>query len=295
VPRLQAAEREFKQKTEQYVADFRAQASRELSEARADQSVVSATKVALEDRLDRTLVRAPVGGTIKQVKVNTVGGVVQPGMDLVEIVPIDDTLLVEARIRPQDIAFLRPGLPAMVKLSAYDFSIYGGIEGTVERISADAIVDDRPGSRAESFYLVRVRTQHASHGAGDRNLKIIPGMQATVDLRTEFPAQGRTHRHRVARLRTAERQVGIADAGLFGVVERLEPEWNPFVGRAEQQTALTGDLALHHASRCNADGVQLDLDVALAELIGYRADEGRRGRVIDGLVTLHARLRRRMQ
>jgi len=184
VPRLRAAEREFKQKAEQYVADFRAQASRELSEARADQSVVSATKVALEDRLDRTLVRAPVGGTIKQVKVNTVGGVVQPGMDLVEIVPIDDTLLVEARIRPQDIAFLRPGLPAMVKLSAYDFSIYGGIEGTVEHISADAIVDERPGTRGDSFYLVRVRTQHAGRGGGDRHLKIIPGMQATVDIRT---------------------------------------------------------------------------------------------------------------
>jgi adhesin transport system membrane fusion protein len=184
VPRLRAAEREVKQRAEQYVADFRAQASREMSEARADQSVVSATKVALEDRLDRTLVRAPVAGTVKQVKVNTVGGVVQPGMDLVEIVPIEDTLLVEARIRPSDIAFLRPGLPAMVKLSAYDFSIYGGIEGTVEHISADAIVDERPGTRGESYYIVRVRTQHANRGAGERHLKIIPGMQATVDIRT---------------------------------------------------------------------------------------------------------------
>ena len=160
VPRLRAAEREVKQKADQYVADFRAQASRELSEARADQSVVSATKVALEDRLDRTLVRAPVAGTVKQVKVNTVGGVVQPGMDLVEIVPIDDTLLVEARVRPADIAFLRPGLPAMVKLSAYDFSIYGGIDGTVEHISADAIVDDRPGARPESL-LPRARAHAA--------------------------------------------------------------------------------------------------------------------------------------
>jgi adhesin transport system membrane fusion protein len=184
VPRLRAAEREVKQKADQYVADYRAQASRERSEARAEQSVVSATKVALEDRLDRTLVRAPVAGTVKQVKVNTVGGVVQPGMDLVEIVPIEETLLVEARIRPADIAFLRPGLPAMVKLSAYDFSIYGGIEGTVEHISADAIVDERPGARAESYYLVRVRTQHGGRGAGDHDLKIIPGMQATVDVKT---------------------------------------------------------------------------------------------------------------
>jgi len=132
VPRLRAAEQEGAQKVDQYVADFRAKANSELSDARADQSVVSANKVALEDRLDRTVVRAPVAGTVKQVKVNTVGGVVQPGMDLVEIVPADDALLVEARVRPADIAFLRPGLDAMVKLSAYDFSIYGGIEGVVD-------------------------------------------------------------------------------------------------------------------------------------------------------------------
>lgn len=184
VPRLRAAEQEVRQKTDQYIADFRAQASRELSDARAEQSIVSANKVALEDRLDRTVIRAPVAGTVKQVKVNTVGGVVQPGMDLVEIVPLDDVLLVEARVRPADIAFLRPGLDAMVKLSAYDFSIYGGIEGTVEHISADAIVDDRPGSRPDAYYLVRVRTRHASHAAGGTPLKILPGMQATVDIRT---------------------------------------------------------------------------------------------------------------
>jgi adhesin transport system membrane fusion protein len=184
VPRLIAAEREVREKAEQYVAEFRAAASRELSEARADQSVVSASNVALSDRLARTTVRAPVAGTIKQVKVTTVGGVVQPGMDLIEIVPRDDTLLVEARVRPRDIAFLRPGLDAMVKLSAYDFSIYGGLAGKVEHVSADAIVDDRPGVAPESYYLVRVRTSQGSRGAGERNLKVIPGMQATVDIRT---------------------------------------------------------------------------------------------------------------
>jgi adhesin transport system membrane fusion protein len=184
VPRLQAAQGEVRRKSEQVAAEFRAAASRELSEARAEQSIVSATKVALEDRLARTTVRAPLTGTVKQVKVNTIGGVVQPGMDLVEIVPLEDSLLVEARVRPADIAFLRPGLEAMVKLTAYDFSIYGGLEGTVEHISADAIVDDRPGERAESYYLVRVRTSRGGRGAGDKHLKIIPGMQATVDIRT---------------------------------------------------------------------------------------------------------------
>jgi adhesin transport system membrane fusion protein len=184
MPRLQAAQGEVRRKAEQIAAEFRAAASRELSEARAEQSIVSATKVALEDRLARTTVRAPLTGTIKQVKVNTVGGVVQPGMDLVEIVPLEDSLLVEARVRPADIAFLRPGLAAMVKLSAYDFSIYGGLEGTVEHISADAIIDERPGARLDSYYLVRVRTSRGGRGASDKHLKIIPGMQATVDIRT---------------------------------------------------------------------------------------------------------------
>ena len=184
VPRLRSARSEVREKAEQVSAEFRAAASRELSEARGEQSMVSASRVALKDRLARTTVRAPLAGTIKQVKVSTVGGVIQPGMDLVEIVPLEDTLLVEARVRPADIAFVRPGLEAMVKLSAYDFSIYGGLEGTVEHVSADAIVDERPGSRPESFYLVRVRTSNGGRGAGDRDLKIIPGMQATVDIRT---------------------------------------------------------------------------------------------------------------
>jgi adhesin transport system membrane fusion protein len=121
---------------------------------------------------------------IKQVKVNTIGGVVQPGMDLVEIVPLEDSLLVEARVKPADIAFLRPGLPAMVKLTAYDFSIYGGLEGKVEHVSADAIVDDRPGARPESYYLIRIRTTHGGRGAGGQQLTVLPGMQATVDVRT---------------------------------------------------------------------------------------------------------------
>ena len=184
MPRLQAALGEVRRKAEQMTAEFQAAASRELSEARAEQSIVSASKVALEDRLARTTVRAPLPGTIKQVRVNTIGGVVQPGMDLVEIVPLEDSLLVEARVRPADIAFLRPGLEAMVKLSAYDFSIYGGLEGTVEHISADAIIDERPGVRPESYYLVRVRTSRGGRGAGDKHLRIIPGMQATVDIRT---------------------------------------------------------------------------------------------------------------
>jgi membrane fusion protein, adhesin transport system len=184
VPRRRAAQQEVRQKSAQAIAEFRAAASRELSEARAEQSMVSATRVALKDRLARTTVRASSAGTIKQMKVNTVGGVVQPGMDLVEIVPVDDSLLVEAHVKPADIAFLRPGLSALVKLTAYDFSIYGGLEGTVEHISADAIVDERPGAAPESYYVIRVRTANNSRAGAVNRLKIIPGMQATVDIRT---------------------------------------------------------------------------------------------------------------
>lgn len=184
VPRTEAAQSEVRHKAEQTSADFRATAARELSEARAQQSMLSASKVELEDRLARTMVRAPLAGTIKQVKVNTIGGVVQPGMDLVEIVPLEDTLLVEARVRPKDIAFLRPGLEATVKLTAYDFAIYGGLKGTVEHISADAIVDERPGMQPESYYLVRVRTSQNDRASGAQQLRIIPGMQATIDVLT---------------------------------------------------------------------------------------------------------------
>ena len=116
------------------------------------------------DRVQRTDVRSPVRGTIKQLFVNTVGGVIQPGEDLVEIVPLEDTLLVEAKVRPADIAFLRPGQPATVKVTAYDFSIYGGLDAVVEDISADTITDEE----GERFYRIRVRTTDSTlDKAGD--------------------------------------------------------------------------------------------------------------------------------
>ena len=116
------------------------------------------------DMVSRTEVRAPVRGTVKQLFVNTVGGVIQPGADLIEIVPLEDNLLVEAKVRPADIAFLRPGQPAMVKVTAYDFAIYGGLDAVVEDISADTITDDK----GESFYRVRVRTHDNALRQGRR-------------------------------------------------------------------------------------------------------------------------------
>ena len=122
----------------------------------------------ITDRVSRTSVVSPVKGTIKTLNINTVGGVVQPGMDLVEIVPMEDTLLVEARVLPKDIAFLRPGLPAVVKFTAYDFAIYGGLKGTLEHISADTIQDDK----GNAYYLVRVRTDKSYLGDDQHPLPI---------------------------------------------------------------------------------------------------------------------------
>jgi adhesin transport system membrane fusion protein len=121
-----------------------------------------------------------VHGVVKQLKVHTIGGVIQPGADLVEIVPVDDQLLVEARVSPADIAFIRPGQKATVKLTAYDYSIYGGLPAELEHISADSLATDR----GEPYYLIRVRTRQNHLGTDDNKLAVMPGMVASVDIVT---------------------------------------------------------------------------------------------------------------
>src|SRR5690606_40178654 len=116
-------------------------------------SKIHSTGKALFDRVKRTLVTSPVRGIVKKLQVNTIGGVIQPGSDLVEIVPLDDTLMIEARIRPQDIAFLHPEQEAMVKFTAYDYTIYGGLPAQLEQIGADTITDEE----GNSFYLLHLR------------------------------------------------------------------------------------------------------------------------------------------
>ena len=135
------------------------------------------------DQVQRTLVRAPLRGTVKNVRVTTIGGVIQPGQDIMEIVPLEDQLLVEAKIPPREVAFLRPGLPAKVKLSAYDYTVYGALDGTVELISADTLREERSRDEA-SYYRVLVRTSKSTLRAGDKDLPIIPGMTASVEVRT---------------------------------------------------------------------------------------------------------------
>jgi adhesin transport system membrane fusion protein len=155
-------------------------AKTELNQVLAELEEVSASAIALEDRLRRTNVRSPVTGTINRLLVNTVGGVIQPGMDLVEIVPLEDTLVVEARIKPADIAFLRPDQEAKVKFTAYDFTIYGGLDARLEHISADSITEEQ----GNSYYLVRLRTDRNYLGPETNPLPIIPGMVASVDILT---------------------------------------------------------------------------------------------------------------
>ena len=180
IPRLRSTLAEAEQKVEETKLEFRAKSREELNDTLAELARITEANQALEDRVRRTWVKSPVHGTVKQLMVNTVGGVIQPGMDLVEIVPLEDTLLVEANIRPRDIAFIRPGQDVTVKLTAYDFAIYGGLHASLEHISADTITD----SEGESYYLVRVRTDRNHLGTEAEPLPIIPGMQTEVDILT---------------------------------------------------------------------------------------------------------------
>lgn len=180
LPRAQSAVAEARARIAEISDSFKAQAQTELSAKTIEANALRETLTSLQDRRVRTEIRSPVNGTIKEIKVKTVGGVVQPGQDLVEIVPRDDQLLVEAQIRPGDIAFLHPGQDAMIKITAYDFSIYGGLKGALVDISADTITNEK----GESFYRVRLRTHETELKRKGEVLPIIPGMVASVDILT---------------------------------------------------------------------------------------------------------------
>jgi len=165
---------------------FRSQADEDLAKSRGDLAVLDENIKTALDRVARTELKSPVHGIVNKLNVNTIGAVIQPGAILMDIVPLDDSLLVEGRIRPQDIAFIRPDQAAVVKITAYDSSIYGSLKGKVERISADTIVDDKAerSERQETFYRVIVRTEKNHLGTADHQLPIIPGMIATVEVLT---------------------------------------------------------------------------------------------------------------
>jgi len=180
IPRAEAAIKEVERKIDETRGRFRSDALTQLNEARTDLSKIQSTGRALEDRVNRTLVTSPVRGIVKQLMVNTIGGVIQPGSDMLEIVPLGESLLVEARIRPQDIAFLHPGQEAVVKFTAYDYTIYGGLKAELEQIGADTVTDDD----GNSFYVIKLRTEKSHLGSEERPLLIIPGMVASVDIIT---------------------------------------------------------------------------------------------------------------
>ncbi len=166
---------------------YQAEASAELAKFELELSQTSESLVGRADVVERTTLTAPVRGTVKNVRVNTRGGVIQPGEHILEIIPLEDQLLVEGKIRPADVAFLHPGLAAMVKISAYDYSIYGGLKGKVQYISPDTLKDDQKaaaGRADDTYYRVLILTDSSSLEAGGKSLPIIPGMVATVEIRT---------------------------------------------------------------------------------------------------------------
>jgi adhesin transport system membrane fusion protein len=177
IARVEAAIGEARRKIQETELAFRNDARKELSEVLAKLSAINEGAVALADKVTKAQVKSPVRGRVQRLLANTVGGVVQPGKDIVEIVPLDDALVLEARVMPRDIAFIHPEQRATVKLTAYDFSIYGGLDGKVENISPDTQVDEH----GNAFYVVRVRTDRPNFSD---KMPIIPGMTAEVDILT---------------------------------------------------------------------------------------------------------------
>jgi len=180
-PKLRSIFRETVLKRRETAYVYRTEIRAELNKLQSQLSQIREAQVGAQDKVEKALITSSVVGTIKTIHINTLGGVIKPGQALIEIVPTEDKLLVEAKIKPQDIAFLRPGLDAIVKVTAYDFAKYGGLKGKVEHISADTIQDEE----GNSFYIIRVRTQSSSIVKKDNTqLPIIPGMMTSVDVIT---------------------------------------------------------------------------------------------------------------
>ncbi len=180
VSRTQSAIAEVTSKIDQTRSEFKNKAKQELNEAVAEKMRLKESMEAYKDQVDRTLLRSPIKGVIQKLYIFTEGGVVKPGEDLIEIVPTDEALWVEVKVKPSDIAFIYPGQKAMVKFTAYDFSIYGGLEAEVFHISADTIKDQKE----NVYYTVHLKTKKNYLGNEKKPLKIIPGMTVNVDIIT---------------------------------------------------------------------------------------------------------------
>ena len=180
IPRLKSAIKEVQSNMNETTLMYRSEVKAKLNEAVADLRALRSDSTALKDQVTRTIVRAPMNGIVQKLFVHTLGGVIRPGADIMEIVPIDERLLVEVKIKPKDIAFIYYKQKAIVKFTAYDFSIYGGLTGEVVLISPDTIKDEKD----NVFYKVRIKTdQNYIERKGER-LKLIPGMTTSVDIIT---------------------------------------------------------------------------------------------------------------
>ncbi|WP_126358352.1 HlyD family type I secretion periplasmic adaptor subunit [Cedecea lapagei] len=164
-------------------SQYYVQAREALSKANAEVDMLSAIIKGREDSVTRMTVRSPVRGIVKNIQVTTIGGVIPPNGEMMEIVPVDDHLLIEARLSPRDIAFIHPGQRALVKITAYDYAIYGGLEGTVETISPDTIQDKVKPEIVYYRVFIRTNQDYLVNKAG-HHFSISPGMVATVDIKT---------------------------------------------------------------------------------------------------------------
>jgi membrane fusion protein, adhesin transport system len=180
IPRLESVISETQRSIEEANYLFRSDAQRQYNETLAQLNSLQADATALNDQVDRTVVRSPMEGIVQKLYVHTKGGVVKPGDNLVEIVPKGAKLLVEVKLKPSDIAFIYPAQRAVVKFSAYDFAIYGALEGKVVHISADATKNEKD----ETFYTVRIETDKSYMEHGGKRLQIIPGMTVSADIVT---------------------------------------------------------------------------------------------------------------
>lgn len=183
VPKTESAILGAQKKLDAVEINILADENKELREAQLRWAEIKDNTVKNLDQLQRTEIRSPVRGTIKELKINTIGGVIQPGKDLIAITPLEDQLLVEAQVQPSDVAFLRPGMRAMIKITAYDYGIYGGLEATLLDISADTLVDEKTRDQKQ-YFRIRLKTDRNYLGTPDKRLPISPGMACQVDILT---------------------------------------------------------------------------------------------------------------
>lgn len=180
IPRLRSAINEISSKMREARSEYVTKARLELNEAATELQRVGAESSALADQVTRTVIKSPINGIVQKIYVNTVGGVIKPGDNLIEIVPTEGGLLIEAKVKPSDIAFIYPGQKAVVKVTAYDFSVYGSLDGVVSTISPDTETDEKE----NVYYIVRIQTNQKYLGTKEKPLKIIPGMMVNVDIIT---------------------------------------------------------------------------------------------------------------